>query len=600
MDLAMDEPLPHPPPSEKLSEDRLGSWKEIAVYLRRDVTTVQRWEKREGMPVHRHVHDKRGSVYALASELDAWLKTRRQRFGAEHGEGENEQAPIAAEEIPEPPAAAPRARLWLALVGVGVLALLAAAYGISKSRTGNPEQHKIRSLAVLPLKNLSGDPAQEYLSDGMTEALIGRLSTMQGLRVISRTSVMQFKNPQLAVPEIAKRLHVDAIVEGSIMREGNRIRVTAQLIRGATDEHFWSETYDRELRDVFAVQGELAQSIAEKVRVTVSGEEHKRLTAARSIAPEVYESFLKGRFALDNGQTRAAIEESTTYFQRAINLDPTFAPAYVGLGLASDELATVSLGAPPEGMRLKAASVARKALELDPDLADAHVLLGTVLQEQWHWAEAEAEYRRALELSPNDADAHAGLSFWLLSQGRTDEALAWNERGREIDPLTVSGSSVGWILFQSHRYNDAIHELRSALAVEPEESGALTYLGFALIANNQPADAIPVLEKAVSISKGSPAATGVLVRAYAHAGRRADALRLLADLQKRKSAGYVPAAAFVNAYLGLGENDQAFAWLEQAYKEQSSILQFLKVHPFFDPIRADPRFKDLVRRVGLV
>jgi len=594
----MREPSPDTPPSEKPSEVRLSSWKEIAAYLGRDVTTVQRWEKRETMPVHRHVHDKRGSVYALAPELDVWLQSRRQQLGVE-------QKPAA----PDPGGLEPqgdhisraalRPRSWLVLAGVLVLALVAAAYLVSRSRTGSAAQPKIRSLAVLPLKNLSGDPTQDYLADGMTEALIGRLSTMHDLRVISRTSVMRFKNPQLSVPEIAKILHVDAIVEGSVMRQDNRIRVTAQLIRGSTDEHFWSETYDRELRDVLNVQSELAQGIAEKVKVTVTGEEHQRLTAARSIAPEVYEAYLKGRFAYGNSNTRADIERSIVYFQRAIELDPTFAPAYVGLADASNELGTVIVGAPPREMRAKAISAVRKALDLEPDLAEAHVLLAHLEQEQWHWADAEAEYKRALELSPNDADAHAGLASWLMCRGRTDEAVAWAQRGRELDPLAVSGTNIGWILFQSHRFDEAIRELRSALALQPDDTDALLYLGFALVGNNQSADAIPVLEKAIAVSHGSPAATGVLVRAYSHAGRRQDALRLLADLQQRKKSGYIPAAAFVNAYLGLGENDQAFIWLEQAYKEQSNILQFLKIHPYFNPIRADPQFRDLVHRTGL-
>jgi tetratricopeptide (TPR) repeat protein len=433
----------------------------------------------------------------------------------------------------------------------------------------------------------------------MTDALIDRLSRMHNLRVISRTSVMRFKNPQVSVPEIARMLHVDAIVEGSVMRQDNRIRVTAQLIRGATDEHFWSETYDRELRDVFAVQSELAQSIAEKVQVTATGEEHARLTAARPVAPEVYESYLKGRSAYDKSNSRADIDESIAYFEHAIKMDPTFAPAYVGLANAFSDLGTVFVGAPPGDTRPKVISAARKALELDPDLAEAHVLLASVQQEQWHWADAEAEYRRALELNPNDADAHAGLALWLVCQGRTHEAVAWAKQGRELDPLTVSGSGLAWILFQSRRYDEAIRELRSALAVQPDDAGALLFLGFALVANNQPGDAIPMLEKSISVSNGSPAATGVLVRAYSHAGRRSDALRVLADLQKRSRAGYVPAAAFVNAYLGLGENEQAFAWLEQAYNEQSNILQFLKVHPYFDPIRSDARFANLARRVGL-
>jgi TolB-like protein/Flp pilus assembly protein TadD len=596
---AMVEPFPDTPPSEKTSEDRLDSWKEIAAYLDRDVTTVQRWEKREGMPVHRHVHDKRGSVYALAPELDAWLLSRKQRLGEEPGEREVEPKAPRQAEGGDGHRVRLGARWWLALAGICLLCLLAAAYVIDRGRSETAAQSKIGSLAVLPLRNLSGDPTQEYLADGMTEALIGRLARMHNLRVISRTSVMRFKNPQLSVPEIARMLHVDAIVEGSVMREGDRIRVTAQLIHGPSDQHFWSETYDRQLRDVFAVQGELAQSIAEKVQVTVTGEEHKRLTAARSVAPEVYESYLKGQFAFDKSNSRAAVEESIVYFEDAVRRDPTFAPAYVGLATASSRLGTVFVGAPPGQTRPKVISAARRALELDPDLAEAHVLLGNVQQEQWHWADAETEYRRALELNPNDADAHAGLALWLVCQGRTDEAVDWAKRGREIDPLAVSGDSIAWILFQSHRYDEAIRELRSAVAVAPDDGGALTYLGFALVANHQPGDAIPALEKAISVSNGSPAATGVLIRAYSHAGRRRDALRLLAELQARKKAGYIPAAAFVNAYLGLGENEQAFVWLEQAYKEQSNILQFLKVHPYFDPIRVDPRFADLVRRVGL-
>ncbi|MGP0071309.1 MAG: tetratricopeptide repeat protein [Bryobacteraceae bacterium] len=602
---AMGEPSPDTPLSEKPLENRLDSWKEIATYLGRDVTTVQRWEKREAMPVHRHVHDKRGSVYALAPELDAWLESRRQRLGGQGAgpadEKENEQKREPIEEAAGTPRAGTklRARGWVALAAIAVLALLVAAYLTFRGRAGQAAQPKIESLAVLPLKNLSADPAQDYLADGITDELIGRLSRIHNLRVISHTSVMRFKNPQVSVPEIAKMLRVDAIVEGSVMREGNRIRVTAQLIHAATDEHFWSETYDRELRDVFTVQSELAQSIAEKVQVSVTGVEHQRLTAARSVAPEVYESYLKGRFVYDTGSSRTAIEESIGHFKHAIEMDPTFAPAYVGLASAFSQLGTVFVGVPPAQTRPQVISAARKALELEPDLAEAYVVLANVHQEQWHWAAAEAEYRHALELNPNDAAAHAEFAMWLLCQGRTDEAVAWAQRGRELDPLAVSGDNVAWILFQSRRYDQAIRELRSALAVQPDDANALSTLGFTLVANNQPGDAIPVLEKSIAVSNGSPASNGVLIRAYAHAGRRKDALRVLAELQKRKEAGYVPSGAFVNAYLGLGDNNQAFVWLEQAYKEQSNILQFLKVHPYFDPIRADPRFADLIRRVGL-
>jgi TolB-like protein/DNA-binding winged helix-turn-helix (wHTH) protein len=493
-------------------------------------------------------------------------------------------------------------RLRLLWGGVAVLALFTVAlvlsHGGGTKGTGQPAP-AIKSLAVLPLKNLSGDPTQEYLADGMTEALIGRLSAIRGLGVISRTSVMHFKDTQLSVPEIARALHVDAIVEGSVIREGSRIRVHAQLIRAATDEHFWSEAYDRELRDVLALQSNVAQSIARKVEVTVTGEEHERLTIARPISPEVYENYLKGRFALANSNNRTKAEESIAYFNEAIRKDPTFALSYMGLADAYSELGTVFIGGVAKKERPKAILAARKALELDPGLVEAHVLLASMAQQQWRWAEAETEYRRALELSPNNAAAHSAFAFWLVSQGRTEEAVTSCRRARELDPLAASGSDLAWMLFYARRYDDAAHELRSVLAVTPDDAFALWILGFALIANHHPQEAVPVLEKGVSTSDRSPAIVGLLAHAYAQVGRRADALRLLEELKRRKQTDYVPAAAFVKAYLGLGEYDRAFFWLEEAYKEQSNLLQFLKVHPIFDPVRDDPRFANLVRRVDL-
>jgi len=328
------------------------------------------------------------------------------------------------------------------LGGVAVLALFTIILALYRSSAAKRTTHPaINSLAVLPLKNLSGDPGQEYLADGMTEALIGYLSRIHDLRVISRTSAMHFKDSSLAVPEIARTLRVDAIVEGSVIREGSRIRVHAQLIRAATDEHFWSETYDRELREVLALQSDVAQSIARKVEVTVTGKEHERLTAARPVSPEVYESYLKGRFA--KGNNRAEIEESIAYFEEAIRKDRTFAPAYVGLADAYDSLGLVFIGVPPGEVRPKVIGAARKALELDPELAEAHVRLADVYQKTWRWSDAEAEYKRALELKPNDPSAHLGFASWLLCRGRTEEALRWAQRARELDPLGAIGSGTG-------------------------------------------------------------------------------------------------------------------------------------------------------------
>jgi TolB-like protein/DNA-binding winged helix-turn-helix (wHTH) protein/Flp pilus assembly protein TadD len=512
-------------------------------------------------------------------------------------------SPSQAQGIAAPavPATQHRSMRLMAVLGIlTVAAIFTLALVLGRGSAKHASAPAIKSLAVLPLKNLSGDATQEYLADGMTEELTGRLSGIHDLRVISRTSAMHFKDTKLPVPEIAKTLGVDAIVEGSVIRDGSRIRVHAQLIRGATDEHFWSEAYDRELRDVLSLESEVAQSIARKVEVTVTGKEHQRLTATRSVSPEVYESYLKGRFALNNSNyRRAGIEESIRYFEGAIKKDPAFAPAYVGLASAYRRLGAVFVGVPSTETRPKVISAAQKALELDPELAEAHARLADIYQEWFRWSDAEAEYKRALELKPNDAVTHLAFAYWLVAHGRTEEAIAWCRRARELDPLGISSYGLGSILFYSRRYDEAVDELRSALAVRPDDGVVLWYLGFALMAKSQPEEAIPVLEKTVSVSDRSPAVVGTLVRAYAHGGRRADALRLLAELKRRKQTGYVSPAAFVNAYLGLGEYDEAFAWLEEAYKEQSNSLQFLKVQPFYDPIREDPRFKDLLHRVGL-
>lgn len=485
------------------------------------------------------------------------------------------------------------------LGAVAAIALCAFGVVLYRSYTGSGKQPPIKSIAVLPLANLSGDSTQDYLADGMTEELIGRLAAIRNLRVISRTSVMQFKGTRQAVPEIAKTLGVDALVEGSVIRDGNRIRVHAQLIRAATDEHFWSETYDRELSDALALESEVAQSVAEKVEVTVSGEEQARLANTRTVSPEVYEAYLKGRFALDHYSNRDDIQKSIQYFEEATKKDPAFAPAYVGLAKAYGQLRTIFIGDRPEPLDLKVMSMAQKAVQLDPQLAEAHLVLAEAEVTDWHWAEAEVEFKRALQLNPNDAIAHLSMANWLLSQGRSEEALTWARRARELDPTLVSGDPIGWILFCEHRYEEAIHEWRSDLALKPDDPGTLWRISYALIAQGSTNEAISLLEKAVALSHRSAGPEGVLVRAYAHDGRRADALRLLDELQERNRKGYVPAAAFVNAYLGIGDNDKALLWLNKACDEHSNIVFWLKVHPHFDPLRNDSRFVALLHRVGL-
>jgi eukaryotic-like serine/threonine-protein kinase len=501
------------------------------------------------------------------------------------------------------PAARPAVRnrrvLWVAGAVVLIAAAVLTGYFLLHRqvfhralRRWHTTQTKITSLAVLPLSNLSGDSTQEYLADGMTEELCGRLARIHDLRVISRTSVLRFKGTKLSVPEIARVLGVDALVEGSVIRQGSRIRVHAQLIRGSTDEHLWSDEYDGELGDVLGLESEVAQSIARRVEVKVTGEEHARLVTAHHVSPDVYESYLKAEAQFDRSSSRADLEQSIAYFGETIGKDPNFAPAYVGLANVYERLGSIFGGATPKETHLKMMSAARKAIELDPDVAGPHVLLAGVYQKQWQWSDAEAEFKRALELNSNDVGAHVGYAKWLLCQGRTDEALAWIQRARELDPLggadiTPLGVATmkGFILFHARRYDEAIRELR-------RDAPNDRILGLALIANGQPDEAITVLEK-------DPYSMGMLVRAYAHAGRRKEALRLLDELKRQQQTGYVAPGAFVDAYLGLGDNEQALAWLERAYQEQANILQLIKVYPNFDPLRGDPRFADLVHRVGL-
>jgi TolB-like protein/Flp pilus assembly protein TadD len=485
----------------------------------------------------------------------------------------------------------PRTAVALAAVA---LAMAIGVVWLIRERTRKPAAGvAIQSLAVLPLANFSGDPEQDYLSDGLTEALIAQLSTIRGLRVISRTSTMQFKGTRKSVPAIGKELNVDAVIEGSVLRSADKVRVTIQVIRAATDEHIWAGTYDREFRDILALQSDVTLAIAHHVEAAVAGAQSLPVVP-RTVAPEVYEAYLKGRFAVQKNN-RAGLEEALRYFQTAINADSTFAPAYVGVAATQNHLGTVFFGAPPADTRPKVIDAARKALELDPQLAEARVLLANALQRDWHWSEAETEYRRAIELSPSDAGAHLGLAGWLVCQGRTEEALAWARRAQELDPLALNGSDVGGVLFFSRRYDEAIRESRRGLTTNPNDPLALWSLGFALIGAEQFDEAIRTLEKAASLSDHSPAVLGLLVRAYAHGGRRAEALQVVEELRRRGQKGYVPAAAFLNAYLGLGDKEQAFVWLERAAEERSNIMQFLKVHPFFDSLRGDPRFAEYLR-----
>jgi TolB-like protein/DNA-binding winged helix-turn-helix (wHTH) protein/Tfp pilus assembly protein PilF len=491
-------------------------------------------------------------------------------------------------------------RRWRMVVGAtAVLALIAAiAFWYRAGSLKPAAQPTIKSLAVLPLKNLSGDPAQEYLADGMTEELIGRLTGIHDLRVISRTSSMQFKDSKLSVPEIAKALNVDAVVEGSVMREGDRIRVHAQLIRGATDEHFWSAIYDRDLRDVLTLQSDVAQAISEKVQVTVNGKEHERLVAARQVSPDAYQAYLKGRYYW-NKRTGDGMQKAEQHFQQAIDSDPTYAAAYSGLADCNSGLAWHGFESPAESLP-KAYAAARKAIEIDPESAEAHASLGLVLSHRWDWVDAEAEFRRALELDPRYANAHHWYGDYLSIKGRHEEALAEASRALERDPLNLMISTwVGLRYYLAHNYSGAIEQNRNTVQLDSNFAAAHLLLGEDYNQAGFQSEALTELTKAASLSGGSPLYTAQVAVAFAAAGRKRDALRIAHELETTATKRYVSPYGFSQIYATLDDKENTFKWLLTAYDDRAVWMAYLAVDPIFDRYRSDQRFKDLLRRIDL-
>jgi len=458
----------------------------------------------------------------------------------------------------------------------------------------------ITSVVVLPFQNLSGDPSQEYFVDGMTDALIGDLAKMGALRVISRTSAMHYKHSQESLPEIARELNVDAVVEGTVQRVGDRVHVRAQLIHAASDSHLWAADYDRDLRDVLSLQSEVARAIAVEVRIKVTPAEQKLLVPKRVVAREAVDNYLQGRY-FSNRRTEQDMRRAISYFESAIKADSNYAPPYAGLADCYNQLGTALIGVmPPTEARRTAEAAARKALEIDNELAEAHATLGYVSYFNWNWAAAEEEFKRSLELNPNYASAHSQYAHYLVARERIDEALAEINRAQELDPLSLSiSSSRGLILQNARRYDQAIEQLRRVLAIDPNHYQANWTLALTYVANGQIAEAIAASEKAVAVSDRAPAALGVLGLSYGTAGRKREANKILNELSEMQKHRYVTPMAPAYIYMGLGNKEQAFAWLEKGLEERSNHIAFFKVSPTVDTLRSDPRFADLLRRIGL-
>jgi TolB-like protein/Tfp pilus assembly protein PilF len=493
-------------------------------------------------------------------------------------------------------------RRWpILLVGLLLVSVLLAALNVGGLRErllgkGNPV--RIQSLAVLPLENLSRDAAQDYFADGMTDALIGELAKIGALRVISRTSAMLYKGTTKSLPQIAKELNVDGIVEGTVQRSGDRVNIRVQLIYAASDHHMWAESYERDLRDVLGLQGEVAQTIARQIQIKVTPDEQARLTKSVAVSRKALDDYLQGHYLFGKGgQLPKAIE----YFQSAIKEDPTYAQAYAELAVSYNSLGSVVVGeASPADTRLRAQENALKALEFDNTLAEAHAALGHTYAYMWNRAAAEHEFKRAIDLNPNSAEAHMFYFHYLSAMGRADEAIAEANRAQELDPLSLLISTQrGFILTHARRYDEAIDQLHRVTELEPNDYRPRWFLAIAYANNKQFDEAIATSEKGVVLSSRTPSMLGVMGMCYGLAERKAEANKVLAELLELDRRRYVTPVALVQVYIGLGDNDQAFAWLEKAFQERSYLMSFLKVEPMVDPLRSDPRFDDLLRRIGL-
>lgn len=498
-----------------------------------------------------------------------------------------------------------RQRLIWALAVISFAALTVTLFSLNAFRMrdrvlGSTRGPQIQSLAVLPFTNLSADPAEEYFSDGMTDALITDLAQLGSLKVISRTSSSRFKKGDKALPEIARELNVDGIVEGTVQRSGNRVRITAQLIHGPSDRHLWASSYERDLQDVLALQDEVARAIVGEIRVKVR-REPVRLATSHAVNPQAYEIYLKG-LAFSKGHGEQFTRISVDYFNRAIQIDPQWAAPYAQLARSYHWIG--SSGHTEFYSKSKAAAL--HAISIDDGVAEAHSALAFVLHNyDWDWSGAEHEYQRALELNPNYSEAHHGYALLLMAAGRNQEAVAEIRRAQELDPLfTTLQINVGAVYSCVGRHDEAIEQLQNIAELNPKN--ARFELGWAYIRKGMYPEAVANLEKAVAINRDDPDEllyVEGLAYAYAAVGRKKEALKMLRELERQEANGKPVAALWGTGlyaiYFALGQRDQALAWLEKAYQARSDSLLYLRCWPEFNRLRADPRFADLVRRVGI-
>ena len=457
----------------------------------------------------------------------------------------------------------------------------------------------IHSLAVLPLENLSNDTSQDYFADGMTDELITNLGQISAIRVISRTSAMAYKGVHKPLSEIARELNVDAVVEGSVLRSGERVRIDAQLIQMPADKQIWAESYEGDFRDTLALQSRVARSVVEQIRGTLNRQEQVALAKSKTVSPAAYEAYLKGRYFW-NKRTGDGLRTAIQYFNRAIDADPTYAEAYAGLAdsyaLSGDwEYGVLS----PQDAFRKATAAATKALALDDSLGEAHTSLAFALDLYgWNWAAAEAEYKLAIKLSPGYATAHLWYAWHLILMGQTSEGLFELRKAESLDPLSlIISADMADALCIAHRYDDAVQQSKKTLQLDPNFAIGHYELGQAFEQKNMHDEAIAEFQKAIDISGHSGVLDSSLAYVYAVLGRTEEASKIAKDLEARRDQNPSAEANIALIYVGLGDHDQAMIWLNKGYEARFNPSILLR--PAFDPLRSDVRFKELLRRIGL-
>jgi TolB-like protein/Flp pilus assembly protein TadD len=467
-------------------------------------------------------------------------------------------------------------------------------------RRRSSSRKTIDSLAVLPLINASNDAEMEYFSDGITESIINSLSQLPKLRVVPRSTVFRYKGREVDPQLIGRELNVRAVLTGRVLQHGDSLVIKTELIDVEQDSQLWGEQYRRKLKDIFELEEEISREISGKLRLRLSGEEKKRLVKRYTENTEAYQLYLKGRY-YTNKRTEDWIKKGIDHFQSAADADPNYALAYAGLADAYAFLASSTGGMPPRDTYPKAKAAALKALSIDDTLAEAHTSLGFFhLMYDWNFAESEREFKRAVKLNPGYANAHDGYGFLLKATGRNEEAIRASRQAKKLDPLSLfTNVSLGWAYYFARDYERAVEQGRKALELEPRFDFAYWIIGVALAQQGRMDESINALNQAVLLTGGGLTFEAHLGYAYALSGKREEARQVLADLEEIAKEKYVSAYYFAIIYLGLGEQELTFQWLERAAEERAGFLAFIKVEPMFDSLRADERFSELLGRMGL-